>query len=91
MAVATAAIVLGFLEDNATIEGLSKPADFDSIKSRILTKSGMEQVLCKMCVDQKEGMRAIGPSYITPWYFLQIDPSCRLGMILNLLRHTPEG
>jgi hypothetical protein len=86
IAVAIAAIVLGFM-DGVGDQGV--PKDFEQLKPRLRTRSGMESVLCKTCVLQGEEKRA-GNSYITPWFFLEIEESSRVGIITNELRTCPE-
>lgn len=86
IAVAIAAIVLGFIDGT---DNLGVPKDFEQLKPRLRTRSGMEIVLCKTCVLQRETDRA-GFSYITPWFFFEIDELSRLGIITNILRNCPE-
>jgi hypothetical protein len=85
IAVAIAAILLGFM-DNA--DELAVPEDFEARKRRLRTRSGMEKVLCKTCVLQGGEQRA-GFSYITPWFFLEIEEQSRVGIITNELRSMP--
>ena len=86
IAVAIAAIVLGFIDGTGD---LGVPEDFERLKPRLRTRSGMESVLCKTCVLQREEERA-GFSYITPWFFFEIEQSSRVGIITNELRNCPE-
>jgi hypothetical protein len=86
IAVAIAAIVLGFIEHTGD---LAVPVDFKELKPRLRTRSGMERVLCKTCVLQSEEERA-GFSYITPWFFFEIEPFSRVGIITNELMNCPE-
>ncbi|KAF4633983.1 hypothetical protein G7Y89_g4133 [Cudoniella acicularis] len=83
IAVAIAAIVLGFMDGAGD---MGAPEDFEQLKPLLRTRSGMESVLCKTCVLQGENKRA-GFSYITPWFFLQIEESSRVGIITNELRN----
>ena len=95
---ATAAAVLGFVhhagvpaltpDGKPDSEGLRLPDDFEDLKARLHTRLGMEKVLCQTCVQQGEEKRG-GFSYITPWYFLEIDEQLRIGMICNILRGLP--
>jgi subtilisin family serine protease len=85
IAVAIAAIVLGFMDGAGD---LGVPEDFESLKSRLRTRSGMESVLCNTCVLQ--GKKRAEFSYITPWFFLEIEESSRVGIITNELRNCPE-
>ncbi|KPM36021.1 hypothetical protein AK830_g10541 [Neonectria ditissima] len=86
IAVGIAAIVLGFTDNT---EDLDVPADFESLKPRLRTRSGMESVLCKVCVLQGTEKRA-GSAYIAPWFFLKIEELSRVGIIMNELRSCPE-
>lgn len=85
IAVAIAAIVLGFIDDTGD---LGVPEDFERLKPRLRTRSGMESILCETCVLQRE--ERAGFSYITPWFFLEIEQSSRVGIITNELRNCPE-
>lgn len=86
IAVETAAIVLGFTNN---IGHLSVPADFDNLRPRLRTRSGMESVMCKTCVLQGTENRA-GSSYITPRFFLYMEELSRVGIITYELRSCPE-
>jgi hypothetical protein len=86
IAVAIAAIVLGFMDG---VGDQDVPKDFEQLKPRLRTRSGMESILCKTCVLQG-GVKRAGNSYITPWFFLEIEESSRVGIITNELRTCPE-
>lgn len=90
ISVAIAAMVLGFLEDDTTMSEMLLPEDFETLKPRLRTKSGMERVLCRTCVGQQNASRCPDRAYITPWHFLRIEKFSRIGMILNELRNVPE-
>ena len=82
IAVATAAIVLGLAD---AVSSEDAPPDFDWLRERLRTKAGMEKILCTMCVlaDQK---RRMGYSYITPWFFLNVEKQSRMHVLANELR-----
>jgi subtilisin family serine protease len=86
IAVAVAAIVLAYMD---SVDAKDGPEDFVNLKRKLRTRSGMETVLRNTCVlhDQK---RRAGYSYITPWFFLDIEQRSRVHIIANELRSTPE-
>jgi hypothetical protein len=100
IAVAIAAIVLGFMDEvakdvareEAELErsrSIPVPRDFPRLMKRLRTKSGIEAILTEICVEQPV-VRTAHYSYITPWYFLEADGFTRVGTILNQLRNVPE-
>lgn len=70
-------------------EELALPEDFNELVRRLRTKSGMEEILCQMCVAEPNQTRQ-GYHYITPWFFLQIGEQERIHIMLNHLRRVSE-
>lgn len=85
IAVAIAAIVLGYIDKSKGIDPKLNP---ERLKQSLRTQPGMESVLCKTCV-QKDGKRA-GYSYIAPWFFFDIESSSRIHLIADVLKDCPE-
>ncbi|KAH8896859.1 subtilisin-like protein [Thozetella sp. PMI_491] len=91
IAVATAAIVLGFMDHAAELSAEERggPDDSEALRPRLRTRTGMENVLRKTCVLQGATNNA-GFSYIAPWFFLGIEESSRVGIIRNELWNSAE-
>ena len=90
IAVAIGAIVLGFVDSAyAQYEPDELPDDFATLKRKLHTKSGMERILHNLCVLPDEKRRS-GFSYITPWFFLEIQDRSRAHIVANELRSIPE-
>lgn len=88
IAVAIASIVLG-VAGNVDIKAEDAPPNFEWLRGRLKTKSGMERILHEMCVEQEQERRA-GYSYITPWFFLGVGERSRVHVMANELRGIPE-
>ena len=90
IAVAIAAIVLGFVHEVSERESDGNaPKDFAELKRKIHTRYGIERILHRTCVLSEE-KRRVGFSYITPWFFLNIEEKSRVHIIANDLRSIPE-
>ncbi|KAI5918061.1 hypothetical protein F4810DRAFT_715850 [Camillea tinctor] len=73
IAVAIAAIILGFINDTSDLDG---PEDIEQLKKKLRTRSGMEDLMCYMHTLQTKSN--VGDFYyITPWRFLEIEESTR--------------
>jgi hypothetical protein len=88
IAVAIASIVLGFMDDVERNQDITVREDFEYLMKRLRTKTGIESVLSETCVLQGIDERPPGYSYITPWFFLRIEKSSRVGIIPNLLKNV---
>jgi hypothetical protein len=86
IAAAIAAIVLGFMDNMDS----SQFTDSEDLLPRLRTAVGMEKVLCETCV-RRVGSKRSGFSYITPWYFLEVEEKIRVPIILSILPGVPES
>ena len=91
LVVATAAIVLGFIDsaEAALGEHGALPEDFVALRPRLRTLSGMERALQRTCAEDGKEPR-LGFIYVAPWFFLEMDELSRIGIITNELRRCPE-
>lgn len=90
LVVATAALVLGFMDSaEAALDKGALPKDFAALRPRLRTLSGMERVLGRMCVEEGKDLKS-GFLYVAPWFFLEMEELSRVGIITNTLRKSPE-
>ncbi|KAL6820174.1 peptidase S8/S53 domain-containing protein [Trichoderma sp. SZMC 28015] len=85
IAAATAAIILGFV-DNAN-PSPEHSEDLERLKPRLRTRLGMEMVMCEVCVQAPKGLRQC---YLTPWSLFEFKEAIQIPVIIKILeRVTP--
>ncbi|KAL6803552.1 hypothetical protein J3E68DRAFT_422516 [Trichoderma sp. SZMC 28012] len=83
IASATAAIILGFVDNAKTSDYPEHPEQLADAKVRIRTRQGMEMALCKMCT--REGWRPYQGHYLTPWCLFEHEEKLQIFAIIRYL------